>query len=66
MVQSARSPIDLSPRWVDEFCKRHRICWLALFGSVLRPDFGSTSDVDVLIKFEPGAQVGFIDLASME
>ena len=27
---------------------------MALFGSVLREDFTSSSDVDVLIEFEPG------------
>jgi uncharacterized protein len=36
------------------FCRRHHIRWLALFGSVLRQDFGPDSDVDVLVEFEPG------------
>jgi uncharacterized protein len=35
-------------------CKRHGIRRLALFGSVLRDDFGPDSDVDVLIDPEPG------------
>ena len=54
------------PGWVSEFCRRHHVLWLALFGSVLRQDFGDTSDVDVLIEFEPGARVGFVGLAAME
>ena len=66
MVRSSSSHLSLGPRWVEDFCKRHRVCWLALFGSVLRQDFGPTSDVDILIDFEPGARVGFIDLAAME
>ncbi|MFO7651032.1 MAG: nucleotidyltransferase family protein [bacterium] len=44
---------------VAEFCRRHRIRRLALFGSVLREDFGPSSDVDVLVEFEPGAFVGY-------
>ncbi len=32
---------------------------LALFGSVLRDDFGPESDVDVLVEFEPGHVPGF-------
>jgi len=36
------------------FCKKHHIRRLALFGSVLRPDFGPKSDIDVLVEFEPG------------
>jgi len=39
---------------------------LALFGSVLRDDFGPSSDVDVLVEFEPGTKVGLIRLAGME
>ena len=31
---------------------------LALFGSVLRDDFSSASDVDVLVEFEPGTRMG--------
>jgi len=36
-----------------EFCRRHHIQRLALFGSVLREDFGPDSDVDVLVEFDP-------------
>ena len=38
---------------ISEFCRRHHIRRLALFGSVLRADFSPTSDVDVLVEFEP-------------
>lgn len=48
------------------FCRRSRIRRLSLFGSVLRDDFGPTSDVDVLVEFEPGARVGLIRLAAFE
>ena len=50
--------IDIPLDRVSEFCERNRICRLALFGSVLRDDFTPESDVDVLVEFEPGAQVG--------
>jgi uncharacterized protein len=49
-----------------DFCRRHRIRKLALFGSVLREDFRRDSDVDVLVEFEPGARVGLFRLAGME
>jgi predicted nucleotidyltransferase len=51
---------------IAQFCQRHRIRRLSLFGSVLRDDFGPESDVDVLVDFEPGARVGLIRLAGME
>lgn len=51
---------------VADFCRRHHIRKLALFGSVLREDFRPDSDVDVLVEFEPGARVGLLALAGME
>ena len=61
-----KSRIELPEEEVSEFCRRHRIRRLALFGSVLREDFGEDSDVDVLVEFEPGTRVGLIRLAGME
>jgi predicted nucleotidyltransferase len=39
---------------IAKFCQAHHIRRLALFGSVLRPEFGDESDIDVLVEFEPG------------
>lgn len=49
-----------------EFCRRHHIKRLALFGSVLRQDFGPESDIDVLVEFEPGHTPGFEFFAIQE
>ena len=46
--------IQLPKDKVAEFCKRNHIRKLAVFGSVLRDDFRSDSDLDVLVEFEPG------------
>jgi predicted nucleotidyltransferase len=43
---------------IAEFCRRHRIRKLALFGSVLRDDFNEDRDMDVLVGFEPEVAVG--------
>jgi predicted nucleotidyltransferase len=51
---------------IAEFCRRNRIRRLALFGSVLRDDFGPESDVDVLVEFEPGHRLGFAFFALQE
>jgi predicted nucleotidyltransferase len=53
-------------RQLGEFCKKHHIRKLSLFGSVLRDDFNAESDVDILVEFEPGQVVGFLRLAGME
>ena len=51
---------------IPDFCRRNHIRKLALFGSVLRDDFGPDSDVDILVEFEPGRCVGFIRLGMIE
>ena len=58
--------IDIPKERIADFCRRNRIRRLALFGSVLRDDFGPDSDVDVLVEFEPAARVGLLRLAGME
>ena len=40
---------------IREFCRRWKISEMALFGSVLRPDFRPDSDVDVLVSFADSA-----------
>ena len=46
-----------------EFCRRHHIRRLSLFGSILREDFRPAgdrpSDVDALVEFEPGHTPGW-------
>ncbi|TFG34617.1 nucleotidyltransferase [Candidatus Thorarchaeota archaeon] len=55
-----------SKEQLAEFSKRHHIRKLALFGSILREDFGPDSDIDVLIEFEAGHIPGLFDLMKME
>ena len=61
---SPQIPVDRQR--IAEFCRRHRIRKLSLFGSVLREDFRPDSDVDVLVEFEPDVTAGLIRLAGME
>lgn len=56
---TSRARIDVPRDRIAEFCRRHHIRRLALFGSVLRDDFRPESDVDVLVEFEPGKTPGF-------
>ena len=49
-----------------DFCHKHQVARLALFGSVLRDDFEPGSDVDVLIEFQPGCRVGLLRFAAMQ
>jgi uncharacterized protein len=58
--------INLPEGEISEFCRRHQIRKLALFGSVLREDFRPDSDIDILVEFEPGEEPGLMRLARME
>ena len=46
--------ISVDQASIENFCRKHRILRLSLFGSVLRSDFHPDSDVDVLVEFELG------------
>jgi hypothetical protein len=61
-----RHGIDIPKEKIEEFCQRHHIRKLALFGSILRDDFRPDSDVDVLVEFEPGHTVGLLRMAGLE
>ena len=58
--------IDVPRTKIAEFCRRHHIRELALFGSILREAFGPDSDVDVLVTFQPGHPIGLIGMAVLE
>jgi len=58
--------INLSQNQLAEFCRRWMIDELAFFGSVLREDFDSESDLDILVKFKPVANWSLLDHTRME
>ncbi len=51
---------------IADFCRRWRIRELALFGSALRDDFGTDSDVDLLVTFAPEAGWSLLDHVRMQ
>jgi predicted nucleotidyltransferase len=56
--QNSEIRISLPKKKIAEFCRKHHIKKLAIFGSALRPDFRADSDIDVLVEFEPGQVPG--------
>ncbi|MCL4250495.1 MAG: nucleotidyltransferase domain-containing protein [Anaerolineae bacterium] len=57
--------LAVSPETIRDFCQRHQICRLSLFGSVLRDDFRPDSDIDVLVQFKAGVRYRLADLVQM-
>jgi predicted nucleotidyltransferase len=57
-IMDSQAQISFPKEKIAEFCRKHHIKKLAIFGSVLRPDFRDDSDIDVLVEFEPGQVPG--------
>ena len=59
--------VRLPSEQIAAFCERWNVVEIALFGSVLRDDFGPDSDVDdVLVQFRPGQYPSLFGLSEME
>ena len=58
--------IALPQQSIREFCQRWQIVELSVFGSVLRDDFRSDSDIDILVAFAPTANWGLLEHAQMQ
>ncbi|MCB0166631.1 MAG: nucleotidyltransferase domain-containing protein [Anaerolineae bacterium] len=58
--------LNISKGQLVDFCQRHHIRKLSLFGSILRDDFGPDSDIDFLVEFEPSAIPGLFEVAGIE
>jgi len=58
--------IDIPDNRLSELCRKWKVKELSLFGSILRNDFSSSSDVDVLVSFDPAAPWSLWDLMDMK
>jgi predicted nucleotidyltransferase len=62
-----KSPhMEIGGTEIRDYCRRHHIRKLSLFGSVLREDFDRDSDIDLLVEFEPGHTPGLLGIGEME
>ena len=66
MVKALQNNVRIPEAAVASFCRRWKITELALFGSVLRDDFSSDSDVDVLVTFAPDTHWTLFGLVRMQ
>ena len=63
---SINTNIVIPVETIAEFCQRHFIRKLSLFGSALREDFTTASDIDVLVEFESGHTPDFLRFVEMQ
>jgi predicted nucleotidyltransferase len=50
---------------LGDFCRRHGVATLALFGSIFTDRFSEASDIDVLVEFLPDRRVSLFYLGGM-
>ncbi|MEP7233797.1 MAG: nucleotidyltransferase domain-containing protein [Ignavibacteriota bacterium] len=58
--------ITISSEVIRELCEKYSVLELSLFGSALRDDFNSESDIDLLVAFLPDARTTFPKLLHLE
>ena len=51
---------------IEPIAKRWKIKELAIFGSALRDEFSSVSDIDLLVQFEDDAHYSLFDLVDLK
>ena len=59
-----RLDIDLDE--LASVCRRYGIRELFVFGSALRADFSQASDIDLLVEYEPGVRLGFLQYFALK
>ena len=65
-LQDLGTNVTFSETAISALCHRWKIRELALFGSVLRDDFGQNSDLDIMVTFADDANWGLLDHVRME
>jgi predicted nucleotidyltransferase len=57
--------IRLPKAWLEKFCIENHIVKMALFGSVISNHFKETSDIDILVEFDPKHIPGLFGFVAM-
>ncbi len=60
------SSFNISEKTLVDYCQRHHIRRLSLFGSHLKGEARAESDVDLLVEFEPEHIPNLFAMAGME
>jgi predicted nucleotidyltransferase len=58
--------IDLPEETLKEICLKHKVKELSIFGSALRDDFNTNSDIDLLVTFDDSTQYSLFDIVRIK
>ncbi|MDJ1181127.1 nucleotidyltransferase domain-containing protein [Roseofilum sp. BLCC_M91] len=65
-IQTLYQRLGITPTQLAEFCQNCQITELSLFGSILRDDFHSQSDIDMLVTFSPDCHLSLLGFVGLE
>lgn len=57
--------LEIDDAKLAELCGRYQVAELALFGSAARGESRPDSDIDLLVQFQPSAQIGLLDYTGL-
>jgi predicted nucleotidyltransferase len=60
-----KARIEIPKEKIAEFCKKWQVREFAVFGSILRDDFRTDSDIDAIVDFVPDSCHSLFDLVDM-
>jgi len=58
--------INLPEETLKEICLKHKVKELSIFGSALRDDFNTNSDIDLLVTFDDSTQYSLFDIVRIK
>ena len=58
--------VEIDVLKIAGIAKKYQINELYLFGSVLRDDFNSSSDIDILVSFAEDVEYSYFDLCDLQ
>jgi hypothetical protein len=58
-------PVAVEESQLAELCRRYQVRELAVFGSAARGEMRPDSDVDLLVEFQPEAEIGLLEHAGL-
>ncbi|AEF84136.1 nucleotidyltransferase family protein [Treponema primitia ZAS-2] len=61
-----KNGISLDYNDIAAICKKYFIIELSIFGSSLRDDFNSDSDIDILVSFNTNSGINLFDIMDLE
>ncbi len=58
--------LELATNRIAEICRHNHVQELSVFGSALTDRFGPASDLDLLVAYKPGVEIGFLAFARLQ